>query len=185
MSWCCAALPWFWCFWHVHGFVPQGWHLNWVPVCLKNSCASQSTSSLTYDQLSAACGGGFYSQPVSTAVLSGLLLFPQVQYAARGFLEKNRDTLPANIRGLFINSVTPLLSVLFTGKSLCTSTMSQGPPWQGWSVGMRLMCFTAGSSGETLGILQPGVGLLAHTEVSVLLIPCHGMQGMLYPLPES
>ncbi|KAG2466464.1 MYO7A protein, partial [Polypterus senegalus] len=37
----------------------------------------------------------------------------KVQYNASGFLEKNRDTIPANIRGLFINSVTPLLSVLF------------------------------------------------------------------------
>lgn len=76
---------------------------------------------------------------MSTAVLSDLLPFPQVQYAAGGFLEKNRDTLPANVRGLFINSITPLLSVLFTGKSLCTS-MSQGLPWQELSVGMRLMC---------------------------------------------
>uniref|UniRef100_A0A9J7ZBZ0 Uncharacterized protein n=1 Tax=Cyprinus carpio carpio TaxID=630221 RepID=A0A9J7ZBZ0_CYPCA len=37
----------------------------------------------------------------------------KVQYNASGFLEKNRDTIPANIRELFINSVTPLLSVLF------------------------------------------------------------------------
>lgn len=42
----------------------------------------------------------------------------QVQYNASGFLEKNRDTIPANIRELFINSVTPLLSVLFAGLSL-------------------------------------------------------------------
>lgn len=182
MSWCYAALSCFWCLWHVHGFVPQGWHLNGMPVCLKDSCASQSTSSLTYDQLPAGCGSGFYSQPVSTAVLSDLLPFPQVQYAARGFLEKNRDTLPADVRGLFINSVTPLLSVLFTGKSLCTSTMSQGPPWQGWSVGMRLMCFTAGSARGTLRILQPGVRLLACTELFILF---HGKQGRLYPLPES
>ena len=42
--------------------------------------------------------------------------FPQVQYNGKGFLEKNRDTIPASIRGLFINSVTPLLSVLFAGE---------------------------------------------------------------------
>lgn len=45
----------------------------------------------------------------------------QVQYNASGFLEKNRDTIPANIRELFINSVTPLLSVLFAGLSLSLS----------------------------------------------------------------
>ncbi|XP_053788316.1 myosin-IIIb-like isoform X2 [Vidua chalybeata] len=49
--------------------------------------------------------------------------FPQVQYAARGFLEKNRDTVPANIHGLFINSVTPLLSVLFTATISRTGTL--------------------------------------------------------------
>ncbi|GCC28317.1 hypothetical protein chiPu_0006746 [Chiloscyllium punctatum] len=37
----------------------------------------------------------------------------KIQYNASGFLEKNRDTIPASIRGLFINSITPLLSVLF------------------------------------------------------------------------
>lgn len=95
--------------------------------------------------------------------------FLQVQYAAEGFLEKNRDTLPANVHGLFINSITPLLSVLFTGKSLRydkVSHMNQDPPWQELHVGMRLMCcgcFTAGSSRKTLGKLQPGLGLLAYT----------------------
>uniref|UniRef100_A0A4W3IJX8 Myosin-IIIb-like n=1 Tax=Callorhinchus milii TaxID=7868 RepID=A0A4W3IJX8_CALMI len=39
----------------------------------------------------------------------------KVLYNASGFLEKNRDTIPASIRGLFINSITPLLSVLFSG----------------------------------------------------------------------
>ncbi|MGH0161614.1 UNVERIFIED_CONTAM: hypothetical protein FKN15_007053 [Acipenser sinensis] len=50
----------------------------------------------------------------------------KVQYNASGFLEKNRDTIPANIRGLFINSVTPLLSVLFAGKQqdACSSSAS-------------------------------------------------------------
>lgn len=43
----------------------------------------------------------------------------QVQYNASGFLEKNRDNIPASIRSLFINSVTPLLSVLFAGRLTC------------------------------------------------------------------
>lgn len=47
----------------------------------------------------------------------------KVQYTANGFLEKNRDTLPANIRGLFINSVTPLLSMLFTATISRTGTL--------------------------------------------------------------
>lgn len=174
----------------MHGFVPQGWYLNGVRACLKNSCASQSTFSLTHGQLPAGCGGGSHSQPASTAVLGDLLPFPQVQYAARGFLEKNRDTLPANVRGLFISSVTPLLSVLFTGKSLRTSIMGQGPPWQELSVGVRLrvfhrVCLMTGSTREALGVLQPGVGLGACTELSELFIPCHGKPGRLYPLPEN
>lgn len=184
MSQCCAALLWFRCLWHVHGFAPQGWCLNGVRVCLKNSCASQSTFSLPHNQLLAGCGRSFHSQPASTAVLSDLLPFPQVQYAARGFLEKNRDTLPANVRGLFINSVTPLLSVLFTGKSLWASITSQGPPWQEARVFHRV-CFTPGSARETLGMLQPSVGLLACTELPELFIPCHGKPGRLYPLPEN
>ncbi|XP_028660644.1 myosin-IIIb isoform X2 [Erpetoichthys calabaricus] len=47
----------------------------------------------------------------------------RVQYNASGFLEKNRDTIPANIRGLFINSVTPLLSVLFAATISRTGTL--------------------------------------------------------------
>lgn len=67
---------------------------------------------------------GFHSKPVSIAGLNDLLPFFQVQYTAEGFLEKNRDTLPASVRGLFINSITPLLSVLFKGKSFCYETIS-------------------------------------------------------------
>lgn len=77
MSRCYAALLGFWCLCHVHGFVPQGWHLNGVRACLKNSCASQSMSSLTHGQLPAGCGGGSHSQPASTAVLGDLLPFPR------------------------------------------------------------------------------------------------------------
>ncbi|XP_067888368.1 myosin-IIIb isoform X1 [Heterodontus francisci] len=47
----------------------------------------------------------------------------KVQYNASGFLEKNRDTIPASIRGLFINSVTPLLSVLFAATVSRTGTL--------------------------------------------------------------
>ncbi|XP_055063389.2 myosin-IIIb isoform X2 [Misgurnus anguillicaudatus] len=47
----------------------------------------------------------------------------KVQYNAGGFLEKNRDTIPANIRELFINSVTPLLSVLFAATISRTGTL--------------------------------------------------------------
>ncbi|XP_069780300.1 myosin-IIIa isoform X2 [Narcine bancroftii] len=47
----------------------------------------------------------------------------KVQYNASGFLEKNRDTIPASIRGLFIHSVTPLLSVLFTATVSRTGTL--------------------------------------------------------------
>ncbi|KAK9968759.1 hypothetical protein ABG768_003067 [Culter alburnus] len=47
----------------------------------------------------------------------------KVQYNASGFLEKNRDTIPANIRQLFINSVTPLLSVLFAATISRTGTL--------------------------------------------------------------
>uniref|UniRef100_A0AAR2IU06 Myosin motor domain-containing protein n=1 Tax=Pygocentrus nattereri TaxID=42514 RepID=A0AAR2IU06_PYGNA len=47
----------------------------------------------------------------------------KVQYNASGFLEKNRDNIPANIRALFINSVTPLLSVLFAATISRTGTL--------------------------------------------------------------
>uniref|UniRef100_A0AAY5EI87 Myosin motor domain-containing protein n=1 Tax=Electrophorus electricus TaxID=8005 RepID=A0AAY5EI87_ELEEL len=47
----------------------------------------------------------------------------KVQYNASGFLEKNRDNIPASIRNLFINSVTPLLSVLFSATISRTGTL--------------------------------------------------------------
>ncbi|TRY60838.1 hypothetical protein DNTS_026778 [Danionella cerebrum] len=47
----------------------------------------------------------------------------KVQYNATGFLERNRDTIPASIRELFINSVTPLLSVLFAATISRTGTL--------------------------------------------------------------
>ncbi|KAL2087692.1 hypothetical protein ACEWY4_016520 [Coilia grayii] len=47
----------------------------------------------------------------------------KVQYNGVGFLERNRDTIPASIRGLFINSVTPLLSLLFAATISRTGTL--------------------------------------------------------------
>uniref|UniRef100_A0A8C7SJN8 Myosin motor domain-containing protein n=1 Tax=Oncorhynchus mykiss TaxID=8022 RepID=A0A8C7SJN8_ONCMY len=61
----------------------------------------------------------FKSSPHYEVVRSHSPLFTVVHYAGKvqynglGFLEKNRDTIPASIRSLFINSVTPLLSLLF------------------------------------------------------------------------
>ncbi|OCU02869.1 myosin-IIIb [Xenopus laevis] len=48
----------------------------------------------------------------------------KVKYCAEGFLEKNRDTLPTNINHLFINSVTSLISILFTANISRTGTLT-------------------------------------------------------------
>ncbi|XP_053305045.1 myosin-IIIb-like [Spea bombifrons] len=48
----------------------------------------------------------------------------KVRYTVVGFLEKNRDTLPVNIQGLFMDSVTSLLSVLFTASISRTGTLT-------------------------------------------------------------
>ncbi|XP_075049866.1 myosin-IIIb-like [Mixophyes fleayi] len=47
----------------------------------------------------------------------------KVQYSAVGFLEKNRDALPVNIQNLFVNSVTLLLSLLFSANISRTGTL--------------------------------------------------------------
>ncbi|XP_062334016.1 myosin-IIIa [Osmerus eperlanus] len=71
----------------------------------------------------------FKSSPHYELVRSHSPLFTVVHYAGKvqyngmGFLEKNRDTIPASIRGLFINSVTPLLSVLFAATISRTGTL--------------------------------------------------------------
>ncbi|XP_043087590.1 myosin-IIIb isoform X2 [Puntigrus tetrazona] len=66
----------------------------------------------------------FLTKPIGIlSLLDEQSAFPQVQYNASGFLEKNRDTIPANIRELFINSVTPLLSVLFAATISRTGTL--------------------------------------------------------------
>ncbi|KAL0965525.1 hypothetical protein UPYG_G00282450 [Umbra pygmaea] len=71
----------------------------------------------------------FKSSPHYEVVRSHNPLFTVVHYAGKvqynggGFLEKNRDTIPASIRGLLINSVTPLLSVLFSATISRTGTL--------------------------------------------------------------
>lgn len=177
MSQCYAALLEFWCLSAICRVLLHRICIRMACICIyeihvadsvQNSCASQCTFIINSCSWQAV-------EVAFTASLGALLAlvtccpFFQVQYAAEGFLEKNRDTLPANVHGLFINSITPLLSVLFTGKSLRYDKafhMNQDPPWQKLHVGMRLMCcgcFTAGSSRKTLGKLQPGLGLLANT----------------------
>ncbi|NXE27012.1 MYO3B protein, partial [Ardeotis kori] len=97
----------------------------------EQSAFPQATDKTFVDKLNSSFKGNLHFQPGRGRVLSFTIIHyaGKVQYTAGGFLEKNRDTLPASIRGLFINSVTPLLSVLFTGKSLCcdrASHMNQG-----------------------------------------------------------
>ncbi|KAF1640699.1 Myosin-IIIb, partial [Eudyptes chrysocome] len=109
----------------------------------EQSAFPQATDKTFVDKLNSSFKGNLHFQPGRSRVLGFSIIHyaGKVQYTAGGFLEKNRDTLPANVLGLFINSVTPLLSVLFTGKSLCygrASYMNQGPPRQELSVGMRL-----------------------------------------------
>lgn len=163
ISQCHAALLWFWCLSAICRVLLLRVCIWTGCICIyeiyvgdsvQNSSASQCTFSINSCSWQAV-------EVAFTASLWALLAlvtcctFLQVQYAAEGFLEKNRDTLPANIHGLFINSITPLLSVLFTGKSLRydkASHMIQDPPWQELRVGMRLMCcgcFTAGNSRKT------------------------------------
>ncbi|NXL63190.1 MYO3B protein, partial [Chordeiles acutipennis] len=101
----------------------------------EQSAFPQATDKTFVDKLNSSFKGNLHFQPGRGCVLGFSIIHyaGKVQYTAGGFLEKNRDTLPAKIRGLFINSVTPLLSVLFTGKSLCydrASQMNQGLPWQ-------------------------------------------------------
>ncbi|KAF1527443.1 Myosin-IIIb, partial [Eudyptes sclateri] len=101
----------------------------------EQSAFPQATDKTFVDKLNSSFKGNLHFQPGRSRVLGFSIIHyaGKVQYTAGGFLEKNRDTLPANVLGLFINSITPLLSVLFTGKSLCygrPSYMNQGPPRQ-------------------------------------------------------
>ncbi|KYO42746.1 myosin-IIIb-like [Alligator mississippiensis] len=85
----------------------------------------QATDKTFVDKLNSSFKGNVHFQLVRGRVPSFSILHyaGKVQYSASGFLEKNRDTLPANIRGLFINSITPLLSVLFTATISRTGTL--------------------------------------------------------------
>ncbi|XP_010085389.1 PREDICTED: myosin-IIIb-like, partial [Pterocles gutturalis] len=86
----------------------------------EQSAFPQATDKTFVDKLNSSFKGNSHFQPGRGHVLAFSIIHyaGKVQYTAEGFLEKNRDTLPANVCGLFINSVTPLLSVLFTGLSL-------------------------------------------------------------------
>ncbi|NXK49470.1 MYO3B protein, partial [Chauna torquata] len=81
----------------------------------EQSAFPQATDKTFVDKLNSSFKGNLHFQPGRGRVLGFSIIHyaGKVQYTAGGFLEKNRDTLPANVRGLFINSVTPLLSVLF------------------------------------------------------------------------
>ncbi|NXL91881.1 MYO3B protein, partial [Alectura lathami] len=92
----------------------------------EQSAFPQATDKTFVDKLNSSFKGNLHFQPGRGRVLGFSITHyaGKVQYTAGGFLEKNRDTLPASLHGLFINSVTPLLSVLFTGKSLCYNRAS-------------------------------------------------------------
>ncbi|XP_041567017.2 myosin-IIIb [Taeniopygia guttata] len=91
----------------------------------EQSAFPQATDKTFVDKLNSSFKGNLHFQPARGHVLSFSIIHyaGKVQYAARGFLEKNRDTVPASVRGLFINSVTPLLSVLFTATISRTGTL--------------------------------------------------------------
>ncbi|KAM9168121.1 unconventional myosin-VIIa-like [Mergus octosetaceus] len=82
----------------------------------EQSAFPQATDKTFVDKLNSSFKGNLHFQPARGRVLGFSIIHyaGKVQYTADGFLEKNRDTLPANVRGLFINSITPLLSMLFT-----------------------------------------------------------------------
>ncbi|XP_067399611.1 myosin-IIIb-like isoform X2 [Emydura macquarii macquarii] len=91
----------------------------------EQSSFPQATDKTFVDKLNSTFKGNSHFQSRRGCVLEFSIIHyaGTVQYASSGFLEKNRDTLPANIRGLFINSVTPLLSVLFTATVSRTGTL--------------------------------------------------------------
>ncbi|KAM6364146.1 myosin-IIIb-like isoform 2-T2 [Pluvialis apricaria] len=91
----------------------------------EQSAFPQATDRTFVDKLNSSFKGNLHFQPGRGRVLGFSIIHyaGKVQYSAGGFLEKNRDTLPANVRGLFINSITPLLSVLFTATISRTGTL--------------------------------------------------------------
>ncbi|KAM6034895.1 myosin-IIIb-like [Theristicus caerulescens] len=159
----------------------------------EQSAFPQATDKTFVDKLNSSFNGNLHYQPGRGRVLGFSIIHyaGKVQYTAGGFLEKNRDTLPASVRGLFINSITPLLSVLFTGKSLCygrASHMNQGPPWQELSVGMRLVCYECASQLAAAGKLWEVCSLVWGCWYILSCWSClfpSGKQGRLYPLLEN
>ncbi|XP_009706032.1 PREDICTED: myosin-IIIb-like, partial [Cariama cristata] len=91
----------------------------------EQSAFPQATDKTFVDKLNSSFKGNLHFEPGRGRVLGFSIIHyaGKVQYTAEGFLEKNRDTLPASIRGLFINSVTPLLSMLFTATVSRTGTL--------------------------------------------------------------
>ncbi|XP_009864497.1 PREDICTED: unconventional myosin-VIIa-like, partial [Apaloderma vittatum] len=91
----------------------------------EQSAFPQATDKTFVDKLNSSFKGNLHFQQGRGCVLGFSIIHyaGKVQYTAGGFLEKNRDTLPANVRGLFINSITPLLSVLFTATISRTGTL--------------------------------------------------------------
>ncbi|XP_058680455.1 myosin-IIIb-like [Ammospiza nelsoni] len=91
----------------------------------EQSAFPQATDKTFVDKLNSSFKGHLHFQPARGRVLGFSIIHyaGKVQYTAQGFLEKNRDTVPASVRGLFINSVTPLLSVLFTATISRTGTL--------------------------------------------------------------
>ncbi|NXW18722.1 MYO3B protein, partial [Circaetus pectoralis] len=80
----------------------------------EQSAFPQATDKTFVDKLNSSFKASLHFQPGRGRVLCFSIIHyaGKVQYTAGGFLEKNRDTLPANVHGLFINSITPLLSAL-------------------------------------------------------------------------
>ncbi|XP_066567547.1 myosin-IIIb isoform X2 [Amia ocellicauda] len=91
----------------------------------EQSAFPQATDSNFVDKLNSKYKGNKHYETVRghNPLFAVVHYAGKVQYNASGFLEKNRDTIPASIRGLFINSVTPLLSVLFAATISRTGTL--------------------------------------------------------------
>ncbi|NXD05164.1 MYO3B protein, partial [Certhia familiaris] len=80
----------------------------------EQSAFPQATDKTFVDKLNSSFKGNLHFQPARGHILGFSIIHyaGKVQYAAGGFLEKNRDTLPASVRKLFISSITPLLVLL-------------------------------------------------------------------------
>ncbi|XP_041053877.1 myosin-IIIb [Carcharodon carcharias] len=91
----------------------------------EQSAFPQATDRTFVDKINSSFKGNphFKIDRSHTPVFTVIHYAGKVQYNASGFLEKNRDTIPASIRGLFINSITPLLSILFAATVSRTGTL--------------------------------------------------------------